>query len=166
MFESLAGLANDSAALAKNADDNLNLFRRARKQRKEGKESLNRIKQLRVVAQDVHLALQKRESQLRERADRYGNEADGGKKDLDLRENEEILVWKNIAGIVERCRKLLRRMRLELLEWDNENEPGLWQTARMKFKLKFVQKDKLRSLHADLDEQFKALQVNLHLIHV
>jgi hypothetical protein len=159
MFEVLAELASDSAKLAKSADDDVNVFEHARRQRQEGQDSLNRIKQLRVIAQDLNRALENRESQLRERAERTSARSDGQQMDWSLAEQEET-VWKNIAGNIKRCRALLYRMRQELLEYDTEAEPGLLATAKMKFKMTFVHRGQLKKLHTELDKQFEALQMN------
>jgi hypothetical protein len=150
--EILTQAVEDASQLVRDAADGLDFFKRVENARKEGRETFQRVRQLHQIGQDVELALQRRRDQL-QGIDRH-----------ELR-GEDIL-WKNTKAHLDRCHRILHLLRLELIGWDGENDPGFWRVTGLKLKLATIQRQKLAKLHARLDTGFQALQLNTQAINV
>jgi hypothetical protein len=150
--EVLSQAVGEASQLVADAARGLDFFRRVENARREGRETFQRVRQLHQIGQDVELALRRREEQLQ------------GVDRQELR-GEDVL-WKNTKAHLDRCRRILHLLRLELIGWDGENDPGFWRTTQLRLSLATVQRQKLRRLHARLGTGFQALQLNTQAINV
>src|ERR1700712_1467504 len=140
-----------SVELVKFSADVIEFFRKVKNAKEAARDTYMRIKQLHKVAQDVELALRRREDQLKE-----------SKRPA---QGEEV-IWKNTRVHLRRCHRILVELRRELVGFDGETDPSFWKRVGLQFKLEVVQKDKLARLHSQLDTQFQALQLNAQSIVV
>jgi ankyrin repeat protein len=148
----LSQAVEGASQLVRDARGGLDFFQGVQNAKQDGRETFKRVKQLHKIGQDIEVALRRREHQL-QGVDRH-----------ELR-GEDVL-WKNTKEHLERCHRILRLLRLELIGWDEENDPGVWKVTALRLKLATVQRQKLAKLHGRLDTGFQALQLNTQAINM